>query len=430
MHIVDREAPVSAAATHMDPALFAKLKSGDERAFEHLFRESYGALIEEAKPLLHGDGAAAARGIENVFAHVWKSREDFATPEMLEAFLHQAVHEAAARINSRHVIAHQLAEHEGARAPTAVPKPAPSVDEAWKKVNTTMHPNAYHAANVAHEMAAHSRHEAAGQINEMTKARSLKPVLMFGVAFVVLVGGFYWWASRGRELSDLVSAVTATDAHITSTGYGEFNKASLGDGSNVQVGPDSRLKVPRTYGNSVRGTQLEGTAVFTVAPGQKGTFIVIAGNTVIRATGTEFVVRAYPDESDVTVRVLNGTVTVTAGDSTRTLAKDAALVIAKDNAMHEASAAEVAQAVGWTDGTIVAADRTVKEIVMIARRWFGVQLFVKDSALFARKASVSAKIGAGELAIASIEKSGGMRREWEGTNMVLVDGAAKARKVP
>jgi ferric-dicitrate binding protein FerR (iron transport regulator) len=361
---------------------------------------------------------------------VWSSREDFTTPEMLDAFLHQAVHEAAARINSRHVIAHQLAEHEGAHAPKAVAKPAPSVDEAWKKVNATLHPNVFHAANVAHEMAAHSRHEAAGHITEMTKSRPWGPVLAFGLAFVVLVGGFYWWASRGREISDLVTAVSATDTHVTATGYGEFNKASLGDGSNVQVGPDSRLRVPRTYGNSVRGTQLEGTAVFTVAPGQKGTFIVIAGNTVIRASGTEFVVRAYPDESSVTVRVLEGTVTVTVGDSTQTVAKDAALVIAKDNTMHAPSAAELVQSVGWTDGTIVAADRTVKEIVVIAKRWFGVQLFIKDTALLARKASVSAKIGAGEVAIASIEKSGGLRREWEGTNMVLTDATAKAHKAP
>lgn len=421
---------MSATATRLDPELFAKLTSGDERAFEHLFRESYAALIEEAKPLLHGDGAAAARGVESVFAHVWSSREEFTTPEMLESFLHQAVHEAAARINSKHAIAHQLAAHEGAHAPKSVAKPAPSVDEAWTKVNTTIHPNVYRAANVAHEMAAHSRHEAAGHITELTKPRPWGPVLALAFVCVALVGGFYWWASRGRELSDLVAAIAATDTHAAATGYGEFNKVSLTDGSNVQIGPDTRLKIPRTYGSPVRGTQLEGTAAFTVASGQKGTFVVIAGNAVIRATGTQFVVRAYPDEEAVTVRVLDGTVTVTAGDSTRTVTKDAALFIAKDNTMRAPSEAELAQSVGWTDGTIVAADRTVRDIVTIARRWFGIQLFIKDTALLNRKVSVTAKIGAGEAAIASIESSGGLRRVWEGTNMVLVDGATKPHKTP
>jgi ferric-dicitrate binding protein FerR (iron transport regulator) len=406
----------------MDPALFAKLKSGDERAFERLFRESFAALVEETTPLVHGDGAAAARGVENVFAHVWSSREDFTTPEMLEAFLHQAVHEAAARINSRHVIAHQLAEHEGAHAPKAVVKPAPSVDDAWKKVDGMLHPNATHTADVAHDMAVQSRHAAADQLAEIAKPRSWVPFAAIAVVLIGLVGGFLHYANRGREMADLTAALSAADAHTSLTGMGEFSKVVLGDESSVNLGPDSKLKIPRQFGASVRGLELQGTATFTVAPGQKQRFIVRAGNTTVFATGTEFTVRAYSDEKFVAVRVRDGSVNVSVGDSLRVLETGASLIVAKDGNMHTPAAAEVEQAFGWTDGTVVATDRTVKEMQVIVNRWFGLQLFVTDSSLLDRKVSVRAKVGAGEAAIASIEKSGSVKRMWEGTNMVLKDG--------
>lgn len=407
----------------MDPALFAKLKAGDESALEQLFRERYAAMVEEAKALLHGDGASAARGVEDVFVQVWKNRAEFETPEALDGFLHEAIAEAATRTNTRHSIAQEFAKHEHVAAPKATVHAAPDANAAWEKVKIALHAN---AGQHAREMASHSRREAAGHVASIAARRSMKPVFGIGGALVIVLGVFGWMIARGREAADLTEGLTAPDVHQAATAMGELSKVSLSDGSSVQLGPDSRLKIPSAFsGSGVRGVELEGTAVFTVAPGQKQRFVVRAANATIASTGTEFVVRSYPDESDVAVEVHTGDVTVEAKGATHPLTNGAALVVAKDNTMHDASAAEREQRFGWTDGMVVANDVPLKDVILLSKRWFGLQLFVEDTSLLSRKVSVRAKVGDGAAAIASLEKGSTLRREWKGTNMVLRDAGSR-----
>jgi transmembrane sensor len=406
----------------IDPALLGKLKSGDEPAFERLFRERYAALVEEAKTILDGDGAAAARGVENVFVQVWGGRESVTTPEAFEQFLRAAVHESAARIKGRRVAAHRFGDHEGGKAKKVEAKPAPSVDEAWSKIYGALHIDAAHAADVAHEMADHSRHEAAAQLTEIAKPRSKVPMIVGALLILCAIGGVAWWANRGRAAAELTAALASSEARMKSTGAAELQNVTLGEGSTVVLGPDSKLRIPQKFGPTIRGLKLDGTATFTVAPGLALPFVVRAGNTTITATGTEFSVRAYPDEHDVLVRVREGGVNVTVGDSIRPLAKGAALLVSRDSTMRDATEAEVEQWLGWTDGTLVVNDRPLREVLAVAKRWYGLDLFVPDTALLSsRKASLRAKIDAPKDAIASIETSGGLRKGWEGSNMVLRD---------
>jgi ferric-dicitrate binding protein FerR (iron transport regulator) len=409
----------------INPALISHLNSGDEHAFERLFREQYPVLLDEALPLLAGDGASAARGVESVLTEVWRGREDFTTPAMLEAYLHEAVHEAAARIKSRHAVAHHLSEYDGGHAQTVVTRPAPTVDEAWSRMTASLHVSDADAAQVAHQLAEHSRHEAAGHLADIAKPAPRSPMIVMGVLLFSVVGGLLWWVSRSREAAELTSGLAASDARAMATGSAEFSNVTLADHSTVKLGPDSKLVIPRGFGTSIRGLKLDGTATFTVAPGQKRRFIVRAGGATVAATGTAFSVRAYPEERDITVRVTQGDVTATASGGARPLAAGTAIVIGKDGAMRAPAASELDQSLGWTDGTVVVADRPLREVVVLAKRWFGLDLFVPDSALLDRKVTLRAKLGMATEAVASIESSGGLRKVWEGSNMVLKDNATK-----
>ncbi len=420
---------MAATFPRIDPAAFGKLKSGDESAFERLFRERYAALVAEATPVLDGDGAAAARAVQSVFEQVWKGRDELTTAEAFEASLPAAVHEAAARIKSRHAVVTGFNGHDSKRGPKAA-KPAPSVDEAWSRIYGTLHPNAAHAAEAAHEAADRSRHEAAGQLVEMSKPRPKAPMIVGALVIIAVIGAVSWWVNRGRAAAELTTAINAADARAVPTGNAEFGDVALGDSSKVKLGPDSRLRIPRMFGVSIRGLKLEGTANFKVAPGQKLPFVVRAGITTITAAGTEFTVRAYADERDVTVLVRDGSVTATVGDSSRMLAKGAALVVGSDSTMHEPTPAELEQAMSWTDGTVVFNDRPLREMLVLAKRWFALDFFVLDTTLLTRKVSLNAKIESTKDAVASIEASGGLRRIYQGSNMVLIDKAAKAPAPP
>jgi ferric-dicitrate binding protein FerR (iron transport regulator) len=403
----------------IDPALFRNLKSGDERALERLFREQYSELVAEGIPLLDGDGASAARGIEHVFTQLWKDRENISTPEALETYLHEALHEATARISSRHAVAHHLGDFGGSHAQKVMPKSAPVVDDAWSAVSGALHVDAAHVAEIAHQAADHSRHEAATHLAQMAKPRPRGPMIAMALLFIATIAGFALWMNRESEDAILTARLNAPDARVMTTGNAQYSNVTLAEQSTVKLGPASKLVVPRGFGPSVRALRLEGTATFAVAPGQQRPFTVRAGNVSIVATGTSFTVRAYPGEPDVIVSVGNGEVTVTAGDSARPLAGGAAILIAADGAMRELGAAEIEQIVGWADGIVVAIDRPLREIVALARQWFALDLFVADTALLDRKVTLRAPIESGKAAIASIETSGRLEMVWKGSNMVL-----------
>src|SRR5918996_491141 len=147
-----------------------RLKAGDEQALRRIFDDHYTTLTQEAATVL-GDPAAAPRAVENVFVRVWDERDDFESPEALEAFLHQATREAAARAQSRRASLHRFESHEGVHVSHggahARKEPA-TAGEAWSHVEHTIHARA-HRGEMAHELADHARHAAAEHVGGMTK---------------------------------------------------------------------------------------------------------------------------------------------------------------------------------------------------------------------------------------------------------------------
>jgi ferric-dicitrate binding protein FerR (iron transport regulator) len=219
-----------------------------------------------------------------------------------------------------------------------------------------------------------------------------------------------------------------SDVRTVATGMAEVGDVQLADGSGVKLGADSKLRIPSRFGTALRGLRLEGTATFTVAPGQERRFIVRAGPASLTAGGTKFSVRAFNDENAVTVRVLEGDVAAVVGDSTVPLAAGASLRISKDSSMRAPTPEELEEALGWTDGVVVASDRSLREILVVAKRWFGLDLFVADTSMLERKVSLRADISKSKEAIASIEQSGGLQKVWEGSNMVLRDRPGRRAK--
>lgn len=93
-----------------DQAWVARIRAGDESAFERLFREQYKALRRYAITLLHRDDVAEDV-VQAVFLGMWARREELAVRSSLRAYLYAAVHHRAVqvlrqeRVRDRHVVA-------------------------------------------------------------------------------------------------------------------------------------------------------------------------------------------------------------------------------------------------------------------------------------------------------------------------------------
>lgn len=118
-------------------------------------------------------------------------------------------------------------------------------------------------------------------------------------ACLVVVAGAGAWYRQGHESQTLATAV------------GQHRSARLADGSTVDLNTNSIVET--RYTRAERSVYLhKGEALFTVARNAERPFVVVAGQTRVRAIGTAFNVRMH-DDGKVEVIVTEGRVEVRQG---------------------------------------------------------------------------------------------------------------------
>ncbi|HET9013158.1 MAG TPA: FecR domain-containing protein [Gemmatimonadaceae bacterium] len=399
----------------------------DERALERVFRESYPTLAKEAATELEGNGPASTV-VSRAFLRAWSERDHLATPEALDSFLHRAVHDVAVREKYRRAVLHHMQEHapthgtNHTHAATHAP-PAESVDAAWAEVSAALHSPAITDATEARH--ALSRHGTAEHVAHLAERR--RPWGAWAIALLAAAALAVGARVIGRSSAEVVTekALASADARILFSGSGQRALVALVDQSKATLGPNSRLIIPPGFGTKLRTVRLEGTASFDVAPGQELPFAVRAGNATVTALGTTFDVAADTGSAVVMVRARTGRLQLSSPSETRTMEPGQALMVARDGSIAAPAATALASTLGWTDGQLVVTDRPLREVLPLLRRWYALDLQVKDSALLDRRVTMAPALGVPRNAIGALESAAGLALTWEGERMVLVDRSAK-----
>lgn len=110
-----------------------------------------------------------------------------------------------------------------------------------------------------------------------------------------------------HSAQDKPATATLLAASEIVTGAGELTTMTLGDGSSIRLGPNSRLRL--TADDDRRVAWLEGRAFFGVQADSIRPFLVRTAQGEARALGTRFEVR---DEGEFRVLVVDGSVAVSA----------------------------------------------------------------------------------------------------------------------
>jgi transmembrane sensor len=95
---------------------------------------------------------------------------------------------------------------------------------------------------------------------------------------------------------------------------GARTKLLLPDGSQVWLNAGSKLNYSNAYNVTLREVDLEGEAYFDVVKATGRPFIVHASSLNIRAVGTAFVVKSYPQDETIETTLLRGIIEVTRKD--------------------------------------------------------------------------------------------------------------------
>jgi ferric-dicitrate binding protein FerR (iron transport regulator) len=405
----------------IDRDALTRLQAGDEQTLRRIFDDHYSTLTSEAATLLE-DPRGAPRVVENVFVRVWDERTEFESPEALEAFLHKATREGAARALSRRASLHRFESHEGVHAHGNSHRKEPATaGEAWSHVEHTIHARE-HRGETLHQMADHSRHAAAEHVGGMTKRKPwLWPAIgLAAVGLVILTPIFL--IDRASEDRAVTAGLRSREARTLVARQGSRTAITLGDGTDVTLGGDTRLTVPPGFGDRLRGVGLEGTGTFVVAPERPLVFQVRAKDIAIKALGTTFTVRAYPDESFVAVRVKEGQVTVQGQADPRTLTAGQAVMVDAAGTMREPTQQELQESLAWSEGRLVLNKKPMREALQHLQRWYALGLVVRDSAILDRPVSMNVSLDSSRNAIAALEQSANVKFGYEGRVRVLRDG--------
>ena len=399
----------------------------DEAALERLFRTHFPALCEEAKGHLGEPAASAApKVVEAAFRHAYGQREHIATEADLMSFLHDDVRHAAARELSRRAGARHLggaatgAAHHAANAVT-------DVDTAWAHLTRQIHPEAVRAEAQAYTE--QLRHHAAEHVGDLSKPRSWKGPVIFGILAAALAAGAMWWITRLGTDRAVTRALSSSEARSLAAAPGQTGMLTLDDSTKVMLAAGSKLIIPKQFPTEMRAVKVEGAARFTVAPGNAQPFQIRAGDAAVSATGTTIMVRAYPNDPAAIVHLREGTATFRLGKEERPMTAGQTLAVA-DHKVRDATPVEVAEATNWTDRRITIS-RKLGDVVQEINRWYGVEIKVPEVKALERPASVDAPLDSLRSAIAQVESSADVTFGYEGQTMVFRTkkaGADSAKK--
>jgi len=169
------------------------------------------------------------------------------------------------------------------------------------------------------------------------------------------------------------------------TPAGQRASFQLPDGSQVILSPASTLRYPVDFTRGLRDVRLEGEAYFEVVHDEQRPFTVRAGDLLAKDLGTEFVVRAYPEDAHARVVVRAGKVSVRAAAAqsdtpTRVLAPGQ---LGRLSLQGEpiVEPGDTASWFAWTRGWLVFDGVPLRDAIPQLSRWYDLDFRLADSAL-------------------------------------------------
>jgi ferric-dicitrate binding protein FerR (iron transport regulator) len=204
-----------------------------------------------------------------------------------------------------------------------------------------------------------------------------RPAFRAAAAIIAVIGLTALWRSARTS--------SGPESYATTTGTSQLLR--LSDGTEVRLGPASRLTLDAGFGTTHRTLTLHGEGWFKVAHNAAMPFAIRVGRTTVEDVGTAFLVRESPSR-EVSVRVAEGAVKITTSAS----AHDSTVMLrAGDGAVATTRGITVAPGVvSATEGTALAAgrlaftDASLVEVQNALFRWYGVTLRFSDTALAER----------------------------------------------
>ena len=217
-----------------------------------------------------------------------------------------------------------------------------------------------------------------------------KPVLTLGDGTRMNVWGdnlYFKETEKGQKIMLGDSLLSQKEDSITADSYNtlevplrcDFN-FTMSDGTRVWINAASTLKYPAKFAADSRTVYASGEIYLEVAKDAGRPFYVVVDGITVKVLGTSFNIRAYADENDTKVTLLEGKIAAQINDKEYTLTPGKQLK--RDKTFGETSVRTVdpAEIVSWTRGYYIFKKARLQEVVNTLKNWYGVNIMLSSGA--------------------------------------------------
>ena len=217
-----------------------------------------------------------------------------------------------------------------------------------------------------------------------------KPVLTLGDGTRMNVWGdnlYFKETEKGQKIMLGDSLLSQKEDSITADSYNtlevplrcDFN-FTMSDGTRVWINAASTLKYPAKFAADSRTVYASGEIYLEAAKDAGRPFYVVVDGITVKVLGTSFNIRAYADENDTKVTLLEGKIAAQINDKEYTLTPGKQLK--RDKTFGETSVRTVdpAEIVSWTRGYYIFKKARLQEVVNTLKNWYGVNIRLSSGA--------------------------------------------------
>ena len=217
-----------------------------------------------------------------------------------------------------------------------------------------------------------------------------KPVLTLGDGTRMNVWGdnlYFKETEKGQKIMLGDSLLSQKEDSITADSYNtlevplrcDFN-FTMSDGTRVWINAASTLKYPAKFAADSRTVYASGEIYLEVAKDAGRPFYVVVDGITVKVLGTSFNIRAYADENETKVTLLEGKIAAQINDKEYTLTPGKQLK--RDKTFGETSVRTVdpAEIVSWTRGYYIFKKARLQEVVNTLKNWYGVNIMLSSGA--------------------------------------------------
>lgn len=197
---------------------------------------------------------------------------------------------------------------------------------------------------------------------------------------------------------------------------------TLSDGSRIWLNAGSSLTYPTTFTGDKRQLTIQGEGYFQVAHDDRVPFIASAKGTEVQVYGTEFNIKAYDDEADMKVTLLQGSVSVTHNLQRQMLKPSEQAIVTEKIALNKD--ADTDAVTTWKNGGFsFTPTQSLEEVMKQAARWYDIDVTIEPGAKAGFLVIVDRDVPISKL-FEKLESSGSVHFEITGRKVTVKPGRA------